>query len=599
MQPDIRETPTDLNPPAPGISSFDTKGFVFTLKVAFTIVTLFYAARLGVYGATKVIAWKQKGDTPLPAKMVAFKEKLRIIKAPSPVAPSPVAPSPTPLPSSAPTVVATIGNPEGTVLATSPAISVPIPSPSQNRQEPVQSNAVAPTVSLPSIAKVPNVDISGIVARSNKSILANLDTMTVDLFMDGTKVKSLPIASKGRPGSHWETPSGIYEVLTKERTHFSSIGEVNMPYSMQFYGNFFIHGWPTYKDGTPVAANYSGGCIRLKTADAAQIYAFADRHTPLIVVDKSSARSLATATLTGSMAGDTTGTTINETPESVELRKSILQNVGSLPKVSAGSFLVADLQSGEIIASANADTKAPIASVTKLMTAIVSNEVVRYDAPVKVTAEALATYGDSGGLVLGEKINATDMLYPLLMESSNDAAEALARHYGRQTFIEQMNKKAAAIGMVHTAYKDPAGILPDNTSTPFDLFTLAQYLYEKKQFLLSITRTPSRNLKTAAVAHAFRNFNVFSSDPAFLGGKTGYTTAAKETMVSIFEIPTILGPRPVAIIVLGSKDRAKDVSSLLSWTRTATASNNTALQDSTAAAAGAAIISHPGEQGSN
>lgn len=526
-------SPTPLAPSP--TTSFDTKGFTFTVKVALAIITIFYAAKLGVYGATKVVAHMQKESTRNAKSLTTAQRKIPTIKED----------------------VSQENIPQEKIVAQQPS---QLPTPTQKTTVP-QESPITPRAVVASIAKeVPRTDIRAVIATAEKAIVANLETMTIDLYANGLPLKTFPIASKGRPNSHWETPSGIYEILTKERTHFSSIGEVNMPYSMQFYGNFFIHGWPTYKDGTPVEQNYSGGCIRMATNDAAQIYEFAKLHTPLIVIDKSDAKAFAEALRPYPALSDT----------AIEVKKSIIQNLGELPRMSAKAYLVADLESGEIIAASNADSKLPIASITKLMTAIVSNETIRYDATIKVTPEALATYGDSGGLVLGEKINATDMLYPLLMESSNDAAEALARSYGRTAFITQMNKKAAALGMTTSTFDDPSGISANNQASAYDLFSLARYLYEKKQFLLSITRTATRKLTTDATTHALRNFNVFSGDSAFLGGKTGFTTAAQETMVALFSVDTTSGNRPIAIIVLGSKDRARDTSSLLTWTREAT-----------------------------
>lgn len=511
-------------------ASFDMQGFAFTMKIAFAIVALFYAAKLGVYGATTAVAHLQKNSP-------------RNHFNPNTLAKENTTNTDAPAPALTPTISSAI-SPQG--------IAMPIEAKTQSS---IPRNVVASIAS-----QVPRADIRAAITTAEKAIVANLETMTVELYAKGLRIKTFPIASKGRPNSHWETPTGMYEILTKERTHFSSIGEVDMPYSMQFYGNFFIHGWPTYKDGSPVEATYSGGCIRMSTSDAAQIYEFAQLHTPLIIIDKSDAKVFAEATQpypTLSQAA-------------IEVKKSIIQNLGTLPALSAKTYLVADIESGEIIAASNADAKLPIASITKLMTAVVSNEAIRYDAGIKVTAEALATHGDSGGLVLGEKINATDMLYPLLMESSNDAAEALARSYGRTAFITQMNKKASALGMTTTTFDDPSGISSYNQSSAYDLFSLARYLYEKKQFLLSITRTANRKITTDATTHVLRNFNVFSGDTAFLGGKTGFTTAAQETMMALFSVDTTIGRRPLVIIVLGSKDRARDTSSLLTWTREAT-----------------------------
>ena len=106
-------------------------------------------------------------------------------------------------------------------------------------------------------------------------IAANLSEMRLYLFENGVATATYPILSKGKRGSRWETPTGLYKIETKEQDHFSSLGQVHMPQSMQFFGNFFIHGWPYYPDGTPVPEGYSGGCIRLSTDDATAVFEFA------------------------------------------------------------------------------------------------------------------------------------------------------------------------------------------------------------------------------------------------------------------------------------------------------------------------------------
>ncbi len=110
---------------------------------------------------------------------------------------------------------------------------------------------------------------------SNKEILADLDKMKVYLIEDDKTIATFDIVSVGRPGSFYETPTGTYKIESKEKSHFSNLGKVHMPFSMQFFGNFFIHGIPYHPDGTRVSSFYSGGCIRMEDKDAEKIYNFA------------------------------------------------------------------------------------------------------------------------------------------------------------------------------------------------------------------------------------------------------------------------------------------------------------------------------------
>jgi D-alanyl-D-alanine endopeptidase (penicillin-binding protein 7) len=134
-----------------------------------------------------------------------------------------------------------------------------------------------------------------------------------------------------------------------------------------------------------------------------------------------------------------------------------------------------------------------------------------------------------------------------------------------------MNQKVKGIGMKDTQFEDPAGLSDKNISTADDLFVLGRYLYERQAYLLAITRQKGKTLVSSKFGpRELRNFNVFSSDPSFIGGKTGKTTPAKETMLSMFREQTPASVYNVAIIVLGSENRAADVAKLREWFREST-----------------------------
>jgi D-alanyl-D-alanine endopeptidase (penicillin-binding protein 7) len=372
--------------------------------------------------------------------------------------------------------------------------------------------------------------------EDGKAIVANLAEMRLHLFEDGEIVGSYDIQSRGRPGTAWETPPGVYEVKAKEPDHFSSIGEVWMPFSMQFQGNFFIHGWPYYSDGTPVAAGYSGGCIRMTTDEMAEIYEFADRGTPVVVLGEVDAVATSTpATTAGGYA--------------------LLPKAPSFPNLGASAFIVGDLDTGEVLAKRDEATVRPIASVSKLVTALTSLEILNQYREVEVSAEAVAANASFGNLRAGETLTVGDLLYPLLLESSNDASEVLAEAAGRNYFIDSMNAKAEALGLEDTSFEDPSGLSPNNVSTPADLFKLAQYLHKYKQFVLK-----SSLVKTFGLGdHRWDNSSKLLGDDRYRGGKHGYTDEAGKTLVATFALPlSEFDDRNIAVIILKSPDPAGD-----------------------------------------
>lgn len=366
-----------------------------------------------------------------------------------------------------------------------------------------------------------------------RSVVADLDNMTIHLYEDGNLEKKFPLKSKGKPGSPWETPAGEYQIEYKNPNHFSSIGEVNMPFSMQFFGNFFIHGWPEYPDGTPVEEGYSGGCIRVEDPYIEEIYDFVNIGTTIFIVG---------------------GETTKKSGEYID------KGIG-LSRVTSDSFLVADLDTGEVILEREADRKYPIASLTKLMTALVSLEAVNQFVTTTISPFAVATYGYQGNLQVGEKIIVRDLIYPLLLTSSNDAAEAITEVVGRNYFINLMNKRAKTIGLAHTSFDDPSGLSPDNISTAEDLFRMTQYIYKSKRYIFDVTRMQSYDHEN----HIWYNNSRFIRDDRYRGSKNGYTDEALKTLILHYEVIIDGSPRNIAIILLHGTDSVKDVKTILQY----------------------------------
>ena len=245
--------------------------------------------------------------------------------------------------------------------------------------------------------------------------------------------------------------------------------------------------------------------------------------------------------------------------EVIEPPDKTIEAVKSFPSVSAEAFFIADLKNGIIIKQKNKANALPIASLTKLMTATVSLEALNQYDLINITEETIQEgYGDYGHLKSGEKMTAEELLYPLLLESSNDAAVALANFYGKNDFIKLMNQKAAALGMSNTLFEESSGINDRNISTVEDLFRLARYLYSNQRYILDITKKEE--------LRSWKNNNSFAGDERYLGGKNGYIETALDTTIALFSLPVIeTANKDIAIILLRSQNRKKDVSLILSW----------------------------------
>lgn len=227
----------------------------------------------------------------------------------------------------------------------------------------------------------------------------------------------------------------------------------------------------------------------------------------------------------------------------------------SLINFQAKAVLVSDLNSDTDLISYNINRRWPLASITKLMTAVLGFEEIGRDKEIIVSETAIAAEGDSGKLRAGELYKVDDLINIMLVTSSNDAAAALAEFYafGRGNFVKLMNKKAVELGMNQTVFFDPAGLSFLNQSTANDIRKLMKYIEEAHPEILAATRpTDFKGLK---------NINPFASQANFLGGKTGYIEESKENLASLFSV----NEQRILIVVLGAENRFKETQELLSY----------------------------------
>ncbi len=378
---------------------------------------------------------------------------------------------------------------------------------------------------------------------------ANLKTMKLTLYENGEALKEIDIASKGRKGSWWETPTGNYKALGKEVNHYSTIGEVWMPYSIQFYGNFFIHGWPYYDNGTPVSSNYSGGCIRLTNDNAKIAFDFITNKMPILVY---------------SGEEDTHFGVINQKATDAVL-----------PSIGANYFKIFNLASGKTIVEKNAGEKITMGSMTKLMTAVVAHELIHLSKTIKVTSQAMtANVSSVFQPQVGDGYTGFDLLYPLLMQSSDEAANIFASFLGEKDFVRNMNAKAKSISMTDSIFADPTGKDSGNISTLNDVSKLLQYIYYRRPFIFEITKGKEFNsFGLAKVGDTvnisdLKNFNQLVDDEDLVGVNSGVGSTTGQTMATVWNIHTKDGDVPVAIVVSGSIDSVKDTKNLLNWLKT-------------------------------
>lgn len=259
----------------------------------------------------------------------------------------------------------------------------------------------------------------------------DLTTHQLRFFKQGVLLLSTAILGKGETGSWWETPAGLYKVEKKQEKEFTTISQVDLPWKLTFGGNFVIHGWPVYPDGVPVVADFSGGGIRLDDAVAKDLYKEVLLETPVLVH------------------------AVNEQ------EKEVFVYEPQVPDLATPHYFIADIDNNTILASTDMNTAVPIASLTKLMTAVVAAEELNLDGRVKVVSPTFVT-SLIPRLSGRSSVSMYSLLQLLLVESSNEAAETIAGEMERDTFIEAMNAKARQLGMMHTSFADPSGLSAEN-----------------------------------------------------------------------------------------------------------------------------------------
>ena len=219
----------------------------------------------------------------------------------------------------------------------------------------------------------------------------------------------------------------------------------------------------------------------------------------------------------------------------------------------------------------NSEARWPLASLTKLMTSVIAIENVGKDKIISISKSAVDSEGPAGNLEVDEQYKISDLLKAMLLVSSNDAAEAIAEFYGKESFIDQMQAKAAQLQMQQTSFIDPTGLSFLNQGNISDLEKLAGYIYKNHPEIFSITRNQKESILELAkgMPKELLNINNFAGRGDFLGGKTGFTDQAGGNLISIFSYKG----HNILIIVLGTDDRFGQTELLYNWIKNAYAFN--------------------------
>ena len=240
-----------------------------------------------------------------------------------------------------------------------------------------------------------------------------------------------------------------------------------------------------------------------------------------------------------------------------------IKNLKSGPSISASMFLIGDLEESVNIAQLSINNRWPIASLTKLMTAVVVLEQLPKNTSITIGPNISSIEGSSGFIVSPREFLVEDLIKAMMVSSNNHAAYAIQEYFGKEKFVKLMNDSASRLGMNDTYFDEATGLSVLNQSTADDLKILVKFIWQSQRQIFEYSKMPEvtiTDLKTNKVA-VIKNINIFAGDADFLGGKTGFITDSGGNLISIFK----RADRKIITIILGAEDRFLETSKLVSW----------------------------------
>lgn len=237
----------------------------------------------------------------------------------------------------------------------------------------------------------------------------------------------------------------------------------------------------------------------------------------------------------------------------------------AVPLVHAKAYLVENVSTGEVLASSNADGEVPIASITKLMTVLIALQHHRLSDVVTVDPRAAAVGESTADLEAGERLTVADLVRAALIQSANDAADALALSVAPSfpAFAVLMNEQAAMLGLHETRYVRPDGLdAPGEHSTAADVTRLARLLM-RNPFVRATVARETATIAGGEVLHTWDD--LLGRVQGVFGVKTGHTNAAGWCQVAALRGP---GGTVIYATILGEPSRSvrnADLTSLLLW----------------------------------
>lgn len=219
----------------------------------------------------------------------------------------------------------------------------------------------------------------------------------------------------------------------------------------------------------------------------------------------------------------------------------------------------------KILFNKNSHAKFPIASITKLMTAVIAFENYNLVQKVKISEEAFLQEGEPGNLAVDRELTVSDLLHIMLIESNNTAALALSEGMDKFDFVRLMNEKARALSMGKTFFLEPTGLASENVSSASDLMKLTKYIINYHPEISQISRLKEYELVNYGTL--VNTDELLGEVPDIMVGKTGFTLEAKGCLLLVLKNPREQGY--LFYVILGAEDRFKEMKKMIDWANNA------------------------------
>jgi len=240
-----------------------------------------------------------------------------------------------------------------------------------------------------------------------------------------------------------------------------------------------------------------------------------------------------------------------------------------VPEITAKAAFFVETKTGRVLFSKNPEQQLPIASLVKVMTALIALENRNLDEKLWVSSRASEMEPDKMFLQPGEELNLKELLYGIFLISGNDSAEVLAEATtgNRMEFINSMNDKAKQLGMKNSFFVNPTGLdedISNSFSSAYDLSLLTRYAIRKFPVLVDISKTEHITLPQTEDHQdydMYSGINLLTTYPGVIGFKTGFTPEAGLTLITLAQ----KDGHEIVGVLLGSENRRDEAKELLDY----------------------------------